>query len=96
MANTILTPSVIAKEMLMQFKNGMGFSRSVNKSYSKDFAKRGAKIGASETIRKPVLFTVSDGATLSEQDVTESSVTSAFPSPRRNWRSRSMTSRNAT
>lgn len=75
MANTILTPSVIAKEVLMQFKNGMGFCRSVNKSYSKDFAKRGAKIGDSEKIRKPVLFTVSDGATLSEQDVTESSVT---------------------
>lgn len=75
MANTILTPSVIAKEVLMQFKNGMGFSRSVNKSYSKDFAKRGAKIGDSEKIRKPVLFTVSDGATLSEQDVTEASVT---------------------
>jgi hypothetical protein len=75
MANTILTPSVIAKEMLMQFKNGMGFSRSVNKSYSKDFAKKGSKIGDSERIRKPVLFTVSDGATLSSQDVTESSVT---------------------
>lgn len=75
MANTILTPSVIAKEMLMQFKNGMGFSRSVNKSYSKDFARKGAKIGDSEKIRKPVLFTVSDGATLTEQDVTESSVT---------------------
>lgn len=75
MANTVLTPSVIAKEVLMQFKNGMGFSRSVNKSYSKDFAKKGAKIGDSEKIRKPVLFTVTDGATLTEQDVTESSVT---------------------
>jgi hypothetical protein len=75
MANSLLTPSVIAKEMLMQFKNGMGFSRSVNKSYSKDFAKKGAKIGSSEAIRKPNLMTVSDGATLSEQDVTESSVT---------------------
>jgi hypothetical protein len=71
MANSLITPSVIAKEVLMQFKNGMGFSRSVNKSYSKDFAKRGAKIGDSEKIRKPVLFTVSDGATLSNQDVTE-------------------------
>jgi hypothetical protein len=75
MANSILTPTVIAKEALMQFKNGMGFSRSVDKSYSKDFAKRGAKIGASETIRKPNRFTVSDGATYSAQDVTEDSVT---------------------
>jgi hypothetical protein len=75
MANSILTPSVIAKEALLQFKNGMGFSRGVNKSYSKDFAKKGAKIGSSEKIRKPNLFTVTDGATYSAQDVTEDYVT---------------------
>lgn len=75
MANSILTPSVIAKEALMQFKNGMGVSGHCDSSYSKDFAKRGAKIGASETIRKPNRFTVTDGATYSAQDVTEDSVT---------------------
>jgi hypothetical protein len=71
MANSILTPSVIAKEMLMQFKNGMGFSRNVDKSYSKDFAKKGAKIGTSEKIRKPNRFTTTSGANYSAQDVTE-------------------------
>jgi hypothetical protein len=75
MANSILTPSVIAKEALMQFKNGMGFSANVDKSYSKDFAKKGAKIGTSERIRKPNRFTVTNGATYSAQDVTEDSVT---------------------
>lgn len=75
MANTILTPSVIAKEMLMQFKNGMGFSANVDKSYSKDFAKKGGKIGSSEKIRKPNRFTVTNGATYSAQDVTEDYVT---------------------
>lgn len=75
MPNAILTPSVIAKEALMQFKNGMGFSRNVDKSYSKDFAKKGAKIGSSEKIRKPNRFTVTDGATYSAQDVLEDSVT---------------------
>jgi hypothetical protein len=75
MANSILTPSVIAKEALMQFKNGMGFSANVDKSYSKDFAKKGAKIGTSEKIRKPNRFTVTNGATYSAQDVTEDSVT---------------------
>lgn len=75
MANSILTPSVIAKEALMQFKNGMGFSANVDKSYSKDFAKKGAKIGTSEKIRKPNRFTVSNGATYAVQDVTEDSVT---------------------
>lgn len=71
MANSILTPSVIAKEALMQFKNGMGISGHCNSSYSKDFAKKGAKIGTSEKIRKPNRFTVTDGATYSAQDVTE-------------------------
>lgn len=74
MANSILTPSMIAKEALMQFKNGRGLSANVDTSYSKDFAKKGAKIGASETIRKPNRFTVTDGATYSAQDVTEDSV----------------------
>lgn len=71
MAHSILTPSVIAKEALMQFKNGMGISRVSDHSYSKDFAKKGAKIGTSEKIRKPNLFTVTDGATYSAQDITE-------------------------
>lgn len=75
MANSILTPSVIAKEALMQFKNGMGFSANVDKSYSKDFAKKGGKIGSSEKIRKPNRFTVTSGATYSAQDVTEDYVT---------------------
>lgn len=71
MPNSLLTPSVIAKEMLMQFKNGMGFSRNVDKSYSKDFGKKGAKIGSSEKIRKPNRFTTTSGANYSAQDVTE-------------------------
>lgn len=75
MANTILTPSVIAKEALMQFKNGMGISGHCNSSYSKDFAKKGAKIGTSEKIRKPNRFTVTTGATYTAQDVTEDSFT---------------------
>ena len=62
---------MIAKEALMQFKNGMGFSRNVNKSYSKEFAKKGSKIGSTEKIRKPNRFTVTDGATYTAQDVTE-------------------------
>lgn len=75
MPNQILTPSVIAKEMLMQFKNNMGLSRNVDKSYSKDFAKKGAKIGSSEKIRKPNRFTTTSGAAYSAQDVIEDSVT---------------------
>lgn len=71
MPNSMLTPNMIAKEALMQFKNGMGFSANVDKSYSKDFGKKGAKIGSSEKIRKPNRFTVTNGASYSAQDVTE-------------------------
>jgi hypothetical protein len=74
MANTLLTPSMIAKEALMSFKNKMGFTKGVNRQYSEEFAVKGAKIGSSVTIRKPPRFSVSSGATLSNQDVTEESV----------------------
>lgn len=73
MANTILTPSMIAKEALMAFKNKLGFTSQVNRQYSDQFAKSGAKIGNSITIRKPPRFTVSSGPALSVQDVTEES-----------------------
>jgi len=80
MANTILTPTMIAKEALMAFKNKLGFTSNVNKQYSEEFAVKGAKIGSSVTIRKPPRFTVSDGATLSNQDVTEESTSLSLDS----------------
>lgn len=73
MANTILTPTMIAKEALMAFKNAIGFTKGVNRQYSEEFAVKGAKIGSSVTIRKPPRFSVSTGATLVNQDVTDES-----------------------
>lgn len=73
MANSLLTPSVIAKEMMLQFKNGLGFTKNVNRQYDDAFAVKGAKVGSSITIRKPNRYTVSDGATMVTQDVTEES-----------------------
>lgn len=75
MANSLLSPTIITKEALMQFQNNMGFSRNVDKSYSKDFGKKGFKIGSSEKIRKPNRFTTTSGSGYSAQDVTEDSVT---------------------
>ena len=75
MANSLLTPTMIAKEALMEFKNMLGFSKRVNKQYSEEFAIKGAKKGDTVTIRKPWRPSVSDGATLSNQDVTEESTT---------------------
>jgi hypothetical protein len=73
MANSILTPSVIAAEMLMRFKNKLGFISGIDKQYSKQFAETGAKIGNTITVRKPPRFTIRTGAALQVQSVVEES-----------------------
>ena len=80
MSNTLLTPSVIAKEMMLQFKNSLSFAKNVNKQYDDQFAVKGAKIGSSITIRKPVRYLVSDGATMTTQDATEESASLSLSS----------------
>lgn len=69
MANTILTPSIIAKEGLFQLENNMVMGNNVHRQYKNEFV----KIGDTVSIRKPVKFTVTDGATRSNQDVVETS-----------------------
>ncbi|MDH4183350.1 MAG: hypothetical protein OEV92_03945 [Nitrospinota bacterium] len=72
MPNTILTPTAIARETLAQLINNCVFGNLVHRDLESNFAKA-PRIGESITIRKPVKFTVTDGATLSSQDVTENS-----------------------
>lgn len=69
MSNSLLTPSIIAKEALMMLMNNLVMARRVNRQYKEEFV----KVGSTVTIRKPVRFTVSSGAALSVQDVTEQS-----------------------
>ncbi len=68
MANDILTPSIIAKEALMQLENALVMGNNVHKEYKDEFV----KVGSSVSVRKPVKFTTTDGATLVKQDVEES------------------------
>jgi hypothetical protein len=72
MANTILTPAIIAKEAALQLVNNLVFARLANKQFKNDF---GVKVGDSISYRKPVKFSATDGATLALQDVTETSGT---------------------
>lgn len=74
MSNTLLSSSVIAKESLMQFKNGLGFTAGANKQYSGEFAQKGGKVGSVINIRKPQRFTVSDGASVVLQNVTNETI----------------------
>jgi len=66
--NTLITPSVIAKESLISFENDMVLGGLVHRDYKKEFVKIGSKV----SIRKPVRFLASDGATRVNQSVSES------------------------
>ncbi len=68
--NSLLTPSIITKDSLVMLVNNLVTAGKVNRSYEDQM---GAKIGTTLTIRKPNRFTVSNGAGLQVQDVTEPS-----------------------
>lgn len=67
MANALITSSMIAKEALMQLENATVMGNLVHRDYKKEFV----KVGDTVSIRRPVRFSATDGATLSKQDVTE-------------------------
>lgn len=73
MANTVITPDIIAKEAVMILDNELVMAKQVFRGYEEDFAKRvnGYKVGDTITIRKPTDFTVTDGAVMAVQDVIE-------------------------
>ncbi len=70
MANTLITPSIIAKEALMQLENNLVMANKVHREYRKEF--NGGQ-GDTVSIRKPVKFYTADGATRVNQDVEEKS-----------------------
>lgn len=67
MANALITPTVIAKEGLMQLKNELVMGNNVHREYKQEFD----GVGNSVNIRKPVKFYTADGATRVNQDVEE-------------------------
>lgn len=67
MANSLITPSIIAKEALVQLENNLTMANNVHREYKKEFV----KVGDSVSIRKPVKFYAADGATRVNQDVEE-------------------------
>jgi len=69
MSQSLLTPSVITKETLVQLENNLVFAGKVNRQFENQFV----KIGDTITVRKPNRFTVSDGAALVIQNINEPS-----------------------
>lgn len=66
--NTLVTPAMIAKEALMQVENNTVMAQNVHREYRKEF--NGGQ-GATVSIRRPVKFVTSNGATRVDQDVEE-------------------------
>ena len=72
MANSFITPQAVVREALRLFMNSGNFIKGIDKQYSSEFGKDGAKIGSSVKIRYPNDFTVRSGPTFTPQNVTES------------------------
>lgn len=72
MGNTLLTPSIIARESIMVLLNNLVMAGLVYRDYSNEFA----KVGDTITVRKPASFVSKkwDGSSIVVQDAVESGV----------------------
>ena len=73
MSNSHLTPTKIAKRMMMHLDNELIAGNLVYRDYEAEFGS--TKVGSSVKIRRPVQFAATSGATLNEQDITEGDLT---------------------
>lgn len=72
MSNTLITPSVVAREALMRLYANAVTANLVHRDFSTEFV---AKVGDTVTVRKPATFTAQEFVTTTTtQDATESSV----------------------
>jgi len=67
MANTLVTPDIIAKVGLAHLDNALVMKKLVNTDYSDEYT----KVGQSIRVRRPVQFEVRTGAVANMQDVQE-------------------------
>jgi hypothetical protein len=75
MANTVLTPDIIAKEAVMILENECVMGGLVHRGYEEEFdSVNGYKPGSTIRIARPTDFTVRDGSTASIQDAVEGSL----------------------
>ena len=74
MADNFITSDIITAETLRIIHNESAFLGAINREYNDQFAKTGAKAGSTVNVRRPVQYTVRDGATASFQDINETTV----------------------
>lgn len=72
MANTILTPDIIAREALMVLRNNAVMAKLVHRDYSNEFV---SGVGDTITVRKPATFEAKEfKGSIEVQDATESGI----------------------
>lgn len=72
--NSLLTDAKITKESMAILHNTLAFVKGVDRQYSKEFGKSGAKIGTTINVRKPNQYVVQQGPAITPQGQSESSV----------------------
>ncbi len=77
MANTLLNPSIIAKEYLKCRPNNTVMGGKVYRGYEREFEKKvnGYKVGSSITVEAPLMSRVQDGQTIVTTDYRQEDVT---------------------
>ena len=70
----LLTDQIIGQETLRLLKNELTMGALVRSSYDERFARKGAKIGDTFSVRRPSRYTVGTGETVTPQDLEEKSV----------------------
>lgn len=69
--NTWLTPDMVTKMAIPLFVNSNAFLKNIDRQYSDQFARDGAKIGDNLRIRLPSDYSVSSGPALAPQAITQ-------------------------
>lgn len=73
MADNLITSTIILNKTMQVLHNESAFLGNISTEYEDEFAKKGMKAGATVFPRRPVQFTVRNGATAVLQDVNETS-----------------------
>lgn len=71
MANSLLTPDWITKEIARNLVNNLKFASNVNRSYDDEYSQSGAKVGNTVKARLPQRFQVTEGQGLQVQGIND-------------------------
>lgn len=74
MANTLLTPTWVLREVAMAFTSSLRGVAQFDRSYSDEYVQAGAKVGDTVKVRLPNLFEASEGEGLVEQNLVDRTV----------------------